>query len=429
MKKHIYNFLLRVLRFFTRIYLWRTKPRVIGITGSVGKTTCRDIIFQVLCQVQDSQKIYTSPKNYNSELGLIFSIFCIEEYSPSIKNLFMLTWKILLMSLFLRKKYDVLVAEYGIDSPWDMDFLLSVMRPEIGIITKLDAVHSENFPWWVEQYWQDKAKLLIASKAKVYFPWNDSFLQNKKYSFPENREEMYHQEPSVKYKQEAGNIFQEFRCMDKKISLNLIGNENTQYTKIALEIAKNLGINVTEKEYIFHFHLQPWRFSLFSHENHLFIDSTYNASPESMKLILQNTKLIRRQMYPKYKMLYVLWDMRELGDISHTEHKQLAHEIIDAAGVFTVGPEMYKWLVPELHELQYAWKIHSSLSSREVGKKLQEFLDKHKDESYVILFKGSQNTIFIEEALWELLPDNQRKNLVRQSPDWKKKKQDFFESL
>jgi len=46
--------------------------------------------------------------------------------------------------------------------------------------------------------------------------------------------------------------------------------------------------------------------------------------------------------------------MRELGDISHTEHKQLAHEIIDAAGVFTVGPEMYKWLVPELHELQYA---------------------------------------------------------------------------
>jgi len=102
MKKYIYNFLLKNLRFFTKIYLWRTKPYVIGVTGSVGKTSCRMIITQVLQKVQSvpvplgtgTRIIYTSPKNYNSELGLIFSIFQIEEYEPSMKNLFKILLKI-----------------------------------------------------------------------------------------------------------------------------------------------------------------------------------------------------------------------------------------------------------------------------------------------------------------------------------------------
>lgn len=138
MKKTIYKILLKILRFFTKIYLWRTDPYVIGITGSVGKTSCRTLIHDVLNQIQDtgdtsSQKlrIYTSPKNYNSELGLIFSIFQIEDYIPSIKNLLTILFQIMRKSIFSAKKYDILLAEYGIDQPGDMDFLLSVMKPDI----------------------------------------------------------------------------------------------------------------------------------------------------------------------------------------------------------------------------------------------------------------------------------------------------------
>tara|TARA_B110000977_G_C10816574_1_gene392446 strand:- start:261 stop:632 length:372 start_codon:yes stop_codon:yes gene_type:complete len=122
----------------------RTKPLVIGVTGSVGKTNCRQVITQVLEQIYPSQsplikgrgssgrhKIYTSPKNYNSELGLIFSIFCIEEYKPSMKNLLKISWSIFKMSVLQKKKYDILVAEYGIDTSGDMDFLLSIMKPDI----------------------------------------------------------------------------------------------------------------------------------------------------------------------------------------------------------------------------------------------------------------------------------------------------------
>ena len=117
MKQKLLQTLYKILRYFTKIYLWRTKPYIIGVTGSVGKTSCRMIIFQVLEQIQTEKKIYTSPKNFNSELGLIFSIFMIESYNPSIKNLLKATYTIFVISLFGRKKYDVLVAEYGIDSP------------------------------------------------------------------------------------------------------------------------------------------------------------------------------------------------------------------------------------------------------------------------------------------------------------------------
>ncbi len=55
MKQTLLKLLYRFLAFCTRIYLWRTKPFVIGITGSVGKTSCRMVLAQVLQQVQTSQ--------------------------------------------------------------------------------------------------------------------------------------------------------------------------------------------------------------------------------------------------------------------------------------------------------------------------------------------------------------------------------------
>lgn len=72
---------------------------------------------------------------------------------------------------------DILVAEYGIDSPHDMEHLLKVAVPDIAVLTKLDAVHSANFPGGVEEYWQEKWKLLLAAKKKVYVNFSDDFSQ------------------------------------------------------------------------------------------------------------------------------------------------------------------------------------------------------------------------------------------------------------
>lgn len=443
MKQKLYNFLLKILRFFTRIYLWRTKPIVIGVTGTVGKTSCRIIIAQVLEQVQDQNaalllsqerkskgglKIYTSPKNFNSELGLIFSIFCIESYTPSVKNLLKIMGKVMSESIFSRKKYDILVAEYGIDSPGDMDFLLSLMRPDIGIITRLDVVHSVNFPDGVESYWNDKIKLLLASKNKTFFNAKDTYVAEQEELF-RNPKHLFETKIPSTLSYEEGDISQHFLYKKKKISMNLLGEENIHYTLCALSIAETLKIPLKASQYHFIFEQQAGRFSFYEQKGNILIDSSYNAGPESMKQVIENMKLFQSQIFPEKKLIFVLWDMREIGDMTQISHENLAKRVLDAKAIFTVWPEMYKYFVPKLSELWFSGELHSALSSREIGKKLKSFLKSHSEETYIILFKGSQNTIFTEEALAELLTPSQRKSLVRQSPDWMRKKEKFFRGL
>lgn len=65
-------------------YLKKHQIFTIGINGSVGKTSCRMIIHQTLQKALPQQRIYTSPKNFNGELGMSLSIFQIESWTPSV---------------------------------------------------------------------------------------------------------------------------------------------------------------------------------------------------------------------------------------------------------------------------------------------------------------------------------------------------------
>ncbi len=80
-------------------YLQKHKPIIIGINGSVGKTSCRAIIHQTLKNFFSNKTIYTSSKNFNGELGLPLSIFCKESRTPNawelIKTLLSFTFQIL----------------------------------------------------------------------------------------------------------------------------------------------------------------------------------------------------------------------------------------------------------------------------------------------------------------------------------------------
>lgn len=121
--------------------------------------------------------------------------------------------------------------------------------------------------------------------------------------------------------------------------------------------------------------------------------------------------------------------MREIGDAVEKAHTDIASLVTDAAAVFTVGPYMYEYFIPELKKSSFSGELHSSLSSREIGLKLRKYLRENTDSKYLILFKGSQNTIFTEEALAAQLTLTQQKNLPRQTEDWKRKKDEFFKSL
>lgn len=135
----------QILGKLAKKYLAKHKSYVIGIHGSVGKTSCRAIIAQTLKHFLPNKKIYSSPKNFNGELGMSLSIFQIEHSSPNIFSFVKSLYIAFSKTYFGSKNYDIILLEYGIDRPQEMEFLLNIVKPHIGVITKLDAVHSMQF--------------------------------------------------------------------------------------------------------------------------------------------------------------------------------------------------------------------------------------------------------------------------------------------
>jgi UDP-N-acetylmuramyl pentapeptide synthase len=106
------------------------------------------IVTQTLQTLLPNMIVYTSPKNFNGELGMSLSIFEIEKYTPSMWGMIYvlgLAVKKLVMSSKQTFITKVLVLEYGIDHPGEMAFLISIVAPDISIHTQIDAVHSLQF--------------------------------------------------------------------------------------------------------------------------------------------------------------------------------------------------------------------------------------------------------------------------------------------
>ena len=424
MKQHILKIIFKIFAHYTKKYLSATKPIVIGITGSVGKTSCRMVITDVLRQRLPNKKIYTSPKNFNSEIGLVLSVFQIEEYTPGIKNLLSLISQVRKKSQQAAKKYDILVLEYGIDHPWDMSFLTSIVRPDYSIFTRLDSVHRAYFSSG-DAIWDEKFVLMKNTNLVTYLNASDNYARshfsditvpvswyNGQWIQPKNYN------LSLKWE----GIVAQFDYLKTNITTNLIWQENTYYIALWIDISEKIGATVIEDSFHLGCDLQPWRCNILPWVgSSIIIDSSYNAAPASMKKMIGTTKNIKQKIYPDHKLACVLWDMRELWDVSAQSHEDIGHELEEFDLVYTVWPEMK----------QYLWvqNAESFLSSCEAGKHLAKKIWKQND-AYIILVKWSQNTIFTEEAIKELLADKKDvSKLVRQSDDWIKRKEVFFKSI
>src|SRR3989344_3856775 len=166
-KNVLKSILQKILAGLARRVIRRYEPIIIGITGSVGKTSTRDAIAVV---ARKRYSVRTAEKNYNTEMGLPLTILGMEHYG---RNIFL--WAIHLAAAFFRITFDresypeALVLEYGIDRPGDMDVLISIVRPHIAVFTSIGdiPVHVEYFrdP---EALVAEKTKLAAATPADGY---------------------------------------------------------------------------------------------------------------------------------------------------------------------------------------------------------------------------------------------------------------------
>lgn len=424
-----------------KLYLYRHKSEVIWVTWSIWKTSSRMIIYEILKRNLLDKDIYTSPKNFNWELWLSLSILWIEKYTPNaiwvINTFFVALWT----AFFWSKKYDVILLEYGIDHIREMDFLLKICKPDIGILTKVDRVHLSQF-WKISTIAREKYKLLINSKSLAFVNSSDSFY--REYEKDINSKRVYYSTNAKKstniwvkdYKlvelldQVMANFHLEINHNTIEIDVNLIWEENAAYIGIWYHILDYLYDKYYEESFsrdskyqLLNLTLQPSRFSKFNgaHDS-IIIDSTYNWAPESMKRVIDNFFMLKEAYYSDYDTILCIWEMRELWDRTEAEHIELAKYIKDKSeNIFLIWEQTKNYIRPNIK------KSRSFKNSKILWWYLRDFLEINKQNKYMILLKWSQNTIFLEEAIKPILKNqDDAKLLCRQEQFWIDKKEKFF---
>ena len=144
MRKILRKLVLSRLERYTTQLLSTHNPKVIAITGSVGKTTTKQAVAHVL---RSKHKVLAHSGNYNTEFGLPLSLFELEAPANTSSPV---EWAKIFKAM--RKQiaapqypYDVVVLEMGADRPGDIERFIKYIKPDIGIVTAVAKVHLEEF--------------------------------------------------------------------------------------------------------------------------------------------------------------------------------------------------------------------------------------------------------------------------------------------
>jgi UDP-N-acetylmuramoyl-tripeptide--D-alanyl-D-alanine ligase len=438
---------LRNLAHFKTTYI---KPQIIGVTGSVGKSS---FIYLLDLVLQPDFRVRTTFKG-NSETGLPLEILGLRDV---LDNYGIFSWLIILFlapiyALFPGKKYDVLIAEMGVDSPnppKNMEYLLTIINPDIGVILNVHPAHTEQFgkalplkdrdnkEQLLELIANEKGKivtLLDQEKTAIVNIDNGQLrellpkIKAKTITFGENKKaDLRFTGYTVDIKNGTTFIYLTGENELKiKIATQILFREYGFIILAVLAAAQAMGVSFESAKMRIEsgFLLPPGRFSLISGKKETTIlDSSYNSSPVALSAALEFFQSIGNFR----KRVLILGDMRELGELAPKEHKQMAKLIKDAAEeVILVGPLMHKYAAPELIKLGVpASDISTFSTSQGVGKFLATT---HLKGGEIILVKGSQNTIFLEQVVYDLMQDQEDapKLLCRQSKSWEKIRTNFF---
>ena len=395
MKKNISNFVLGYLKFFAKLqlskvrFIQKLKHRqldIVGITGSAGKSSTL-----IACQaVLSPQLKVKTNNNYNSESGLPLSLLNIRIKSYSVFSWFKIILLTPLKYLFNWQTYDVLILEMGIDSatwPKNMDYLLSIVQPNIAIFLNVGSVHLNKFES-LDQIAQEKAKLTNTAKVAII---NSQDKLVKKYTTNKN---IINLTPTkIKF---SNFYLPDIYQVGFGAALSLAQIFNIKYQQAIINLQAN-------------FSLPPSRSSILDGINHTtLIDSSYNSSSFACIEMLNFLNTF------KTKRIAILGDMLELGTATHEEHQKIYDAALKSADlIISVGPETKKYFGDQAQKFDYWWQATDFIKTQITG-------------GETILIKGSQNTIFLEEIVKSLLENpSYSSKLCRQSKYWLNTKSKF----
>lgn len=368
----------QALQELAKYYLAKVNPKVVGITGSNGKTTTKDMTAAVLSQ---SFKTYKTQGNYNNEIGLPYTILSMAEDT------------------------QVAVLEMGMDRKGDIELLSTIAQPDVAAITIIGESHIEYLgsrqgiaeaKMEIVSGLKETGTLIIPSVEPLLLPILESVSQKKiRFGLVEDADVVGHILSELKTETTfTTNVYK-----DTLFSIPVLGQYNVNNALIAIAIGTELGVPVDKiKQGLVHFDLTKNRTEWLETANGMAVLSdVYNANPTAMKLVLDSFTKIPTEGQKKV----VLGDMLELGEESKAMHESIAEHLNpnQIGAVYLYGSEManlYTVLASKFKKEQ----LH--LFKKEEKEQLKSELSNQLTVTDTVFLKGS-NGMGLSEVVDYLL--------------------------
>jgi UDP-N-acetylmuramyl pentapeptide synthase len=423
MKKLLKFVMVPMLGFFARAVVRRYRPRIVMITGSVGKTSTKDAVAAVLAARFYIRK---SEKSFNSEFGVPFTILGVENpWNNPLAWLSVIGSAIAL--LFLPNHYPaLLVLETGADRPGDLARILRIATPDVVIVTRLPEI-----PVHVEAYASPEAvreeefspAYALAPGAPLIIPSDDPYavasaLQTQArtitYGITDDAQVRISAADFYELKGKVVGMKAKVRSGGERgqaIVRGSVGQVQMLPVAAALATAEAFQIPLTDAlTALTNYEPPAGRGRLLSGKNgSIIIDDSYNSSPAAVEEALATLKA-----FPGAKRrIAVLGDMLELGRYSVMEHQRIGGLVGHSADVIAaVGIRARAFAIAA-----GGAKVMAFENARVAASELPNFIE----EGDVILVKGSQS-VRMERIVRELLANPEDAGLlVRQERRWARK--------
>ena len=348
-KAILVNNVLNTLQELSRFHRNYCKAKVIGLTGSNGKTTTKELITAVLSR---KYKTIATKGNLNNHIGVPLTLLSI---TPDT---------------------EMAIVEMGANHLKEIEFLCKLAMPDFGYITNFGKAHLEGFGS-EEGVIKGKSELydyLTSHDKSIFFNADDPIQKEKlsnvikKFGYSQNKSEFF------RIKLVGADPFVKISVDDILITTQLVGSYNFTNCCAAILIGKYFNVELDEiKRGIENYIPQNNRSQIIKKNGHHIILDAYNANPTSMKAALENFQ----QLKADYKIAF-LGDMFELGKTAENEHQEISNIATNMQfdQVFLIGENFFK--------------TKSDLSKFKSFDHLRETLNNKTLKNATILIKGSR---------------------------------------
>ncbi|MFH1235308.1 MAG: UDP-N-acetylmuramoyl-tripeptide--D-alanyl-D-alanine ligase [Parcubacteria group bacterium] len=421
------------LAWFARMVLKKYQPSVIGVTGSVGKTSTKEAIYAVL---KTSFRTGKNVKNYNNEIGVPLAILGEETGRRNLFAWLSIFWRAVMKLISKDAAYpEMLVIEMGADKEGDIEYLTKLAPCTIGVVTAVSGVHLEFFKTF-ERVISEKRKIVshLPKDGWAVLNADDSHVLAMKektrakvitFGFSEGADVRGTDAVISQGPPTPTGVSPDIRGISFKVIYqgssvpmylpSVLGQHQVRAGLAAVAVGISFGLNLLEiAEGLKQFTSPPGRMNLLKGiKETRIIDDSYNSSPHAALAGLNTLK----ELYTQGKKIAALGDMAELGDATVKGHEEVGMHVatLGIQQLVTVG-EKAKIIAMAAEK---AGMPSSQISSFDHPEPAGRFIQSILSRGDIVFVKGSQ-VARMEKIVKELMAEPLKASqlLVRQGEEW-----------